>query len=60
MSTRSPASARSWGINPFDQWGVELGKQLAGHILPALDGPASRQDPTTAPLIAEIRRLQAE
>ncbi|HWT09146.1 MAG TPA: glucose-6-phosphate isomerase [Roseomonas sp.] len=47
-----------WGINPFDQWGVELGKVLAAHILPALDGDASEQDPTTAPLIAEIRRLQ--
>jgi len=46
-----------WGINPFDQWGVELGKQLAAHILPALEGRDSEQDPTTAPLIAEIRRL---
>ena len=25
-----------WNINPFDQWGVELGKQLAGKILPEL------------------------
>ena len=25
-----------WNINPFDQWGVELGKQLAGRILPEL------------------------
>ncbi len=47
-----------WGINPFDQWGVELGKVLAAHILPALDGAEPEQDPTTAPLIAEIRRLQ--
>lgn len=47
-----------WGINPFDQWGVELGKVLAAHILPALEGRESEQDPTTAPLIAEIRRLQ--
>ena len=47
-----------WGINPFDQWGVELGKQLAGHILPALEGRDGVQDPATAPLIAEIRRLQ--
>ena len=28
-----------WGINPFDQWGVELGKQLAGAILPELVTP---------------------
>jgi len=25
-----------WGVNPFDQWGVELGKQLAGNLLSAL------------------------
>ena len=29
-----------WGINAFDQWGVELGKQLAGPILAALEAPA--------------------
>jgi glucose-6-phosphate isomerase len=28
-----------WRINSFDQWGVELGKQLAQKILPELDGP---------------------
>jgi glucose-6-phosphate isomerase len=27
-----------WNINSFDQWGVELGKQLAGVILPELEG----------------------
>ena len=27
-----------WDINAFDQWGVELGKQLAGRILPELEG----------------------
>ncbi|MGN2392328.1 glucose-6-phosphate isomerase [Pelomicrobium sp. G1] len=32
-------------INPFDQWGVELGKQLAKSILPELEGPAG---PTAA------------
>ena len=47
-----------WGINPFDQWGVELGKQLAAHILPALEGREAELDPTTARLLAEIRRLQ--
>ena len=30
-----------WGINPFDQWGVELGKKLADRILPEL-APARR------------------
>ena len=28
-----------WNINSFDQWGVELGKQLAKVILPELGGP---------------------
>jgi glucose-6-phosphate isomerase len=27
-----------WGINSFDQWGVEYGKQLANHLLPLLNG----------------------
>jgi glucose-6-phosphate isomerase len=26
-----------WGINAFDQWGVELGKSIARQILPALE-----------------------
>jgi glucose-6-phosphate isomerase len=30
-----------WGINSFDQWGVELGKQLAKAILPELAGPGA-------------------
>ncbi|MCB1908744.1 MAG: glucose-6-phosphate isomerase [Rhodocyclaceae bacterium] len=29
-----------WGVNSFDQWGVELGKQLAGRIAAELDGGA--------------------
>ena len=33
-----------WNINSFDQWGVELGKALAGRILPELDD-AYRGDP---------------
>jgi glucose-6-phosphate isomerase len=48
-----------WGINPFDQWGVELGKQLAGGILPALAGDSPAGDAATAAMVAEIRRLQA-
>ncbi|MBX9699849.1 MAG: glucose-6-phosphate isomerase [Acetobacteraceae bacterium] len=31
-----------WGVNAFDQWGVELGKQLAGAILPELEAGAPR------------------
>ncbi|WP_439598890.1 glucose-6-phosphate isomerase [Falsiroseomonas sp.] len=47
-----------WDINPFDQWGVELGKQLAGGILPALENGAAATDAATAAMIGEIRRLQ--
>lgn len=28
-----------WGINSFDQWGVELGKQLASQLLPTVENP---------------------
>ena len=42
-----------WNINSFDQWGVELGKQLAKAILPELagDGPVSSHDVSTNGLI---------
>jgi len=46
-----------WQINSFDQWGVELGKALAGRILPELEGgPTRRHDPSTQ---AWIERLKA-
>ena len=43
-----------WNINPFDQWGVELGKQLAGKILPELrdQTAVSVHDASTGGLIA--------
>lgn len=42
-----------WGINSFDQWGVELGKQLASQVLPVLNGqaPAATLDASTQGLI---------
>ncbi len=46
-----------WRINSFDQWGVELGKTLAARILGELQGgPALAHDPSTAALIAAVRR----
>jgi glucose-6-phosphate isomerase len=33
--------AALWGINPFDQWGVELGKKLCNGLLPAVQEPGS-------------------
>jgi len=44
-----------WGINSFDQWGVELGKVLAREILPLIDGPA--EDSGAGQIDASTRRL---
>ena len=45
-----------WQVNPFDQFGVELGKSLAEPIHDELSrGVAGAQDPTTAGLLAAIR-----
>ena len=46
-----------WGLNSFDQWGVELGKTLAGRLAPALEGGASDAfDASTRGLIEALRR----
>lgn len=46
------------GINSFDQFGVELGKELASSLAPVMDGaePGEDLDASTAALIAYIRR----
>ena len=44
-----------WGINPFDQFGVELGKQVAGRLLPALQGEGEAEDPVTRVLVERLR-----
>jgi glucose-6-phosphate isomerase len=46
-----------WDINPFDQWGVEYGKQLANRLLPIIEGtkPADGLDSSTAGLIAAVK-----
>jgi glucose-6-phosphate isomerase len=49
-------SGAIWGINSFDQWGVELGKALAGDLLPRLgSGDARGLDGSTAGLLARLR-----
>jgi glucose-6-phosphate isomerase len=50
-----------WNINSFDQWGVELGKQLAKAILPELAGaaPVVSHDPSTNGLINHLKALRA-
>jgi glucose-6-phosphate isomerase len=52
-------SGALWGINSFDQWGVELGKALAGRLLPRLqDGPErGRTDGLDASTAALLQRL---
>jgi glucose-6-phosphate isomerase len=49
-----------WNINSFDQWGVELGKELAERLLPAILGETGSAglDPSTAGLLAHFSALQ--
>jgi glucose-6-phosphate isomerase len=50
-----------WDVNPFDQWGVELGKVLAGRIAPELEAaqePQLAHDGSTNQLIQRYRRLK--
>ena len=48
-----------WNINSFDQWGVELGKQLAQRIVPELDSDAKlTHDSSTNALIRRYRQLR--
>jgi glucose-6-phosphate isomerase len=48
-----------WNVNPYDQWGVELGKQLAAHIQSELrdDHPVSAHDSSTNGLINYYKSL---
>ncbi|WP_182170238.1 glucose-6-phosphate isomerase [Flaviflexus equikiangi] len=48
-----------WGVDSFDQWGVELGKQMANELAPAIAGDdesLAGQDPSTRALIAYYHR----
>jgi len=50
-----------WNINPFDQWGVELGKELANRLAPIVaeaDADISALDSSTAGLVAHMRKLR--
>lgn len=49
-------SGALWGLNSFDQWGVELGKALANDLLPRLaSGDTAGLDGSTAGLLARLR-----
>ena len=52
--------AQLFGINAFDQWGVELGKELATALLPVVEGKedAATHDSSTAGLVRRIQALR--
>ncbi|PBB92087.1 glucose-6-phosphate isomerase [Mesorhizobium sp. WSM3864] len=49
-----------FNINSFDQWGVELGKELATGLLPVVEGKetAAKRDASTAGLVAHVHQLR--
>jgi len=48
-----------WGINSFDQWGVELGKELASRLLPVVKGgSAEALDASTRGLVGHLKSLR--
>jgi glucose-6-phosphate isomerase len=52
-----------WQINPFDQWGVELGKVLAQRIIPELESktePGLNHDSSTNALIRRYRKSRED
>ena len=54
--------AAVWNINPFDQWGVELGKELASRLAPIVADPTAdlaALDRSTAGLIEHLRALRS-
>ena len=52
--------AQLFGINAFDQWGVELGKELAGNLVPVVTGQtdSSGLDASTRGLVAAIQTMR--
>ena len=51
---RTYFAGKLWGLNPFDQWGVERGKTMATRLKPALSGDNTADDPVTAALIKDL------
>lgn len=54
--------AQIFGINAFDQWGVELGKELATALLPVVKGENSGEghDSSTLMLAETIRQMRGD
>ena len=62
VSLRVFVEAAIWGINAFDQWGVEIGKELSGPMFKALGGDdqsINTLDPSSQLLIQHIGALSA-
>ena len=56
------AQGAIWSVNPFDQWGVELGKALAQRIVPELENttlPPLKHDSSTNNLIRRYRKMKS-
>jgi glucose-6-phosphate isomerase len=47
-----------WGINAFDQWGVELGKKLARTIAPLVAGQCTAESVSLRATLAQLARLR--
>ena len=61
---RTYCSGQLWGINPFDQWGVELGKDIGTRVLAGMngtngDGEDGDLDSATRRLMTRWREAQA-
>ena len=54
------AQGAIWGVDSFDQWGVELGKAIARELLPAIEGGEAPRDvdASTSALLREIRAIR--
>ena len=54
------AQGMIWGVNSFDQWGVELGKDMGNSVLAALEGEESSDnfDSSTCGLVQAYKNMQ--
>lgn len=52
---RTYAAGHLWGVNPFDQWGVEAGKTMAARLKPALSGADVFSDIVTEAIAATLK-----
>jgi glucose-6-phosphate isomerase len=58
---RTFVEGRLWGVNSFDQWGVELGKVIASEIeLDLRQGPSEARDAASAALIRRISKIRGD